>query len=276
MTGCPCIAPEGLLARPTKCLIDTIHSNAPSCTEAGRKIFRSIRVTDSTSIELVVFDIAGTTVQDIGFVERAFLSVAAEHGLGLDSAWIKPRMGVNKLAVMREALECGRSGTAATAEELASSFENAIDREVESGAAPALPGAAELIRDLQAAGVRVAFTTGFSRKTALHVLEVAGLEGDAIVASDEVAKGRPAPDLVFESMRRTGVPRAANVAVVGDTPSDLGCGTAAGASLVVGIGHGTHSLTELSHHPHTDLVPDLYSLRELLSQHVLSCQSEQA
>jgi hypothetical protein len=44
----------------------------------------------------------------------------------------------------------------------------------------------------------------------------------------------------------------------------------------VGIGHGTHSLAELAHHPHTDLVPDLYSLRELLSQHILSCQSEQA
>lgn len=229
----------------------------------------------SASIELVVFDIAGTTVQDIGFVERAFLTVAAAHGLGLDAAWIKPRMGVNKLAVMREALECGGPGAVGTPEELAQAFELAIDHEVESGAAPALPGAAELIKDLQAAGVRVAFTTGFSRKTALRVLEVAGLHGDAIVASDEVAKGRPAPDLVFESMRRTGVDRAASVAVIGDTPSDLGCGTAAGASLVVGIGHGTHTLDELADHPHTDLVPDLYSLRELLSHHVLSCQSEQ-
>lgn len=229
----------------------------------------------SPSIELVVFDIAGTTVRDIGFVERAFLSVAAEYELGLDSAWIKPRMGVNKLAVMREALACGHARTSATAEELASAFEVAIDREVESGAAPALPGAAELIRELQAAGVRVAFTTGFSRKTALRVLEVAGLEGDAVVASDEVAKGRPAPDLVFESMRRTGVGNAASVAVVGDTPSDLGCGTAAGAALVVGIGHGTHSLEELAHHPHTDLVADLYSLRDLLSEHVGAFQSEQ-
>ena len=226
-------------------------------------------------IELVVFDIAGTTVRDIGFVERAFLSVAAEYGLGLDSAWIKPRMGVNKLAVMREALACGHSKTTATAEDLARAFEDAIDREVDSGAAPALPGAADLIQELRAAGVRVAFTTGFSRKTALRVLEVAGLEGDAVVASDEVAKGRPAPDLVFESMHRTGVVNAASVAVVGDTPSDLGCGTAARAALVVGIGHGTHTLEELARHPHTNLVADMQSLRELLSQHVGACHPEQ-
>ncbi len=229
----------------------------------------------TTAIELVVFDIAGTTVQDIGFVERAFLSVAAAHGLGLDAAWIKPRMGVHKLAVMQEALRQGGSSTPATAEQLARAFEEAIDREVESGAAPALPGAAELIRDLQAAGVRVAFTTGFSRRTALRVLEAADLEGDTVVASDEVARGRPAPDLVFEAMRRTGVDAAAQVAVIGDTPSDLGCGTASGAGLVVGIGHGTHTLEELAGHPHTHLVPDLYTLRELLSQHVLPCHPEQ-
>lgn len=219
------------------------------------------------NIDLVVFDIAGTTVQDIGFVERAFLAVSDRYGLGLDATWIKPRMGVNKLAVMAEAIASGRPGTSASAEELAGAFEQAIDDEVESGAAPALPGARELISALQAAGVRVAFTTGFSRRTALRVLGVAGLEGDAIVASDEVARGRPAPDLVFESMRRTGVDDAARVAVVGDTPSDLGCGMAAGAALVVGVGHGTHTLDELGAHEHTDLVEDMPALRELLAAH---------
>lgn len=222
----------------------------------------------TATIELVVFDIAGTTVQDIGFVERAFLSVSGHYGLGLDAAWIKPRMGVNKLAVMAEAIQSGRPGTTATPEELAGAFEQAIDDEVESGAAPALPGAAELIADLQRAGVRVVFTTGFSRLTALRVLGVAGLRGDAVVASDEVAHGRPAPDLVFESMRRTGVSDAASVAVVGDTPSDLGCGIAAGAALVIGIGHGTHSLDELATHSHTNLVPDMGALRDLLASHI--------
>lgn len=221
----------------------------------------------TATVELVIFDIAGTTVQDIGFVERAFLAVSDRYGLGLDAAWIKPRMGVHKMAVMAEAIESGNPGTLATPELLATAFERAIDEEVESGAAPALPGAAELIADLRAAGVRVAFTTGFSRLTAIRVLEVAGLEGDALVASDEVARGRPAPDLVLEAMRRTGVLDASQVAVVGDTPSDLGCGTAAGAALVVGVGHGTHTLEELAGHRHTDLVADMHALRELLAVH---------
>lgn len=222
-------------------------------------------MTASPSIALVVFDIAGTTVRDIGFVERAFLAVSRQHNLGLDAAWIKPRMGVHKLAVMREALEHGTKGTSATAEELSLAFEHAIDHEVDSGEAPAMPGAAELIADLRTAGVKVAFTTGFSRKTALTVLKHAGLEGDTLVASDEVSRGRPAPDLVLEAMRRTGVSDTKRVAVVGDTPSDLGCGNAVNAGLIVGIGHGTHELADLAAHAHTHLVPDTEALRNLLA-----------
>lgn len=220
------------------------------------------------TLQLVIFDIAGTTVKDHGFVERAFLSVSQQHNLGLDGAWVKPRMGVHKLQVMREAIEQSTQTISATAEQLAQAFEDAIDREVESGAAPAIEGARELIEELRDSGVKVAFTTGFSRKTALTVLKGAGLEGDALVASDEVTKGRPEPEIVHEAMRRTGVEDPGTVAVIGDTPSDLGSGTNAKAALVIGIGHGTHELTELADYPHTDLAANTAALRTLLSKHV--------
>lgn len=223
---------------------------------------------NKNTLRLVIFDIAGTTVKDHGFVERAFLSVSRRHDLGLDAAWIKPRMGVHKLQVMREAIEQSAHTVEATPEQLAQSFEDAIDHEVESGAAPAMQGARELIQELRDSGVKVAFTTGFSRKTALTVLKGAGLEGDALVASDEVSKGRPEPEIVQEAMRRTGVEDPGAVAVIGDTPSDLGSGTNAKAALVIGIGHGTHELTELADYPHTDLAANTAALRELLAKHV--------
>ena len=52
--------------------------------------------------------------------------------------------------------------------------------------------------------------------------------------------------------------------MAGDTPSDLGAGTAAGCGFVVGVGHGTHSLDELAAHPHTHLLPDLDGLTGVL------------
>lgn len=220
-----------------------------------------------SNLQLVIFDIAGTSVKDTGFVEHAFLSVSDRHELGLDAAWIKPRMGVHKLAVMREALEhSGKLGTIEP-EQLSVEFEVAIDEQVESGSAPALPGFIELFKDLKVAGVKVAFTTGFSRKTAETVLKGAGIDYETLVASDEVDNGRPAPDIVLEAMRRAGVEDPNRVAVVGDTPSDLCSGMNSKAALAIGVGHGTHELSDLVGHPHTHLAADMNTLRSILAPH---------
>lgn len=217
-------------------------------------------------LELIIFDIAGTSVLDNGFVERAFLSVSQNHGLGLDASWIKPRMGVHKLEVMHQALN--QAGVHdATPEQLSEEFEKAIDAEVDSGAAPALPGFIELFNDLTSAGVLVAFTTGFSRKTAEVVLQGAGIAFETLVASDEVTQGRPAPEIVLEAMRRAGVEDCSQIAVIGDTPNDLGSGMNANAALVIGVGHGTHELSDLEQHPHTHLAADITELRAILAKH---------
>jgi phosphoglycolate phosphatase-like HAD superfamily hydrolase len=80
---------------------------------------------------------------------------------------------------------------------------------------------------------------------------------DVTVASDEVMRGRPYPDLIDRAMRLTGVTRGAAVAKVGDTPSDLLEGTAAGCAKVIGITTGSHTRAALAGHPHTDLVDHL-------------------
>lgn len=223
--------------------------------------------TSNHTIDLVIFDIAGTSVRDDGFVERAFLSVSQHHRLGLDAAWIKPRMGIHKLAVMREALDHAGNPSDTTPEQLAAEFEKAIEREVQSGNAPAMPGFIELFDDLRESGVKVAFTTGFARTTAEMVLKGAGIAYDMLVASDEVTRGRPAPDIVLEAMRRTGVDNPSRIAVVGDTPNDLGSATNAHAALAIGVGHGTHRLEDLSDHPHTHLAANMNALRDILARY---------
>jgi phosphonatase-like hydrolase len=230
----------------------------------------------SKPLSLVIFDIAGTSVRDHGFVQRAFLSVSDRHGLGLEADWIKPRMGVHKLAVMREALEAAERSGDVQPQQLAREFEEAIDDEVQVGAAPAMPGFMELYEDLKLAGIKVAFTTGFSRRTAETVLRGAGIRFDTLVASDEVGEGRPAPEIVLEAMRRAGVSDPKEVAVIGDTPSDLGSGMNAKALLAIGIGHGTHELSDLRSHPHTHLARDITELRGILAQYSSIASSEHA
>jgi phosphoglycolate phosphatase-like HAD superfamily hydrolase len=56
----------------------------------------------------------------------------------------------------------------------------------------------------------------------------------------------------------------AEVAVVGDTTSDLVAGTRAGASLVVGVLSGAHTRAELASAPHTHLIDSVADLCDLV------------
>jgi phosphonatase-like hydrolase len=129
-------------------------------------------------------------------------------------------------------------------------------------------GAAETFRILQEAGIKVALDTGFSRPIVDAILARLGWQEagliDATVASDEVAQGRPHPDLVYRAMELTGVTEAGRVAKVGDTPSDLLEGSAAGCGWVVGVTAGSHTAEELHPHPHTHLIPTIAALPSLL------------
>ena len=79
-------------------------------------------------------------------------------------------------------------------------------------------------------------------------------------------RGRPFPDMIHEAMRRTGVHESWRVAKVGDTPSDLQEGAAAGCALIIGVTAGTHSASLLRVHPHTHLVETVAAVPAIVAQ----------
>lgn len=131
-----------------------------------------------------------------------------------------------------------------------------------------MPHTMETFARLKAAGIRIALDTGFSRPILDVIIDrLCWPEShliDATVASDEVLRGRPSPDLLFKAMNLTGVKDARHVVKVGDTPSDLQEGTNAGCGLVIGVINGSHTKEELLAHPHTHLVASLRELPELI------------
>jgi phosphonatase-like hydrolase len=110
--------------------------------------------------------------------------------------------------------------------------------------------------------------TGFDRSIVVPLLERMGWEKngliDASVTSDEVAQGRPHPDMIYRAMELTGVKDVESVAKVGDTMSDLLEGTAAGCTWVIGITTGAYSHDELLKGPHTHLVQQLSEILPIL------------
>jgi HAD superfamily hydrolase (TIGR01509 family) len=109
-----------------------------------------------------------------------------------------------------------------------------VDRLVASyrGELPLLPGAVEAVRAL---GERwpLGMASSSNAPVIAHVLEETGLDGviRAWVSSEEVARGKPAPDVYLEAARRLGVDAARCVAVE-DSSNGLRAAAAAGMAVV--------------------------------------------
>lgn len=214
-------------------------------------------------IDLFLFDLAGTTVVDDRRVQGAFEAVARAFDLPCDPNRLQSYMGWHKQLVFETLLQAaGRP--IAPAKAMAERFEREFAASVAARPLQATQGAREAIAGLVEAGVLVGFTTGFARATADLVLGSMGWLGFLSVASDEVSRGRPAPDLIHAAMRKAAVADAARVGIAGDTPADLQAGANAGCKFRVGVGHGTHSLEQLAQAPYTHLLPTLDGLLDVL------------
>ncbi|WP_176460307.1 MULTISPECIES: phosphonatase-like hydrolase [unclassified Rhodococcus (in: high G+C Gram-positive bacteria)] len=202
----------------------------------------------STDIELVVLDMAGTTVTDDGLVLDAFDVAATAVGLASEGPerddarrYVLDTMGQSKIEVFRALF-----GTEDRAQAANRAFESAYDARIDDGIAP-VPGAAQAITKLRESGISVVLTTGFSAPTQERIIDTLGWQDlpDAFLAPGEAGRGRPHPDLVLTAALFAEVSDIAAVAVVGDTSSDILSGRRAGASLLVGVLTGAHSVDRL-------------------------------
>jgi phosphonatase-like hydrolase len=206
------------------------------------------------SIRLAVFDVAGTTVLD-GDAVFDCLAGALDPLMPVERSAVMDVMGLPKpLAIRGLLLESGRFAgeSLETAVNIVhDEFRAAMIDRYRHGVIVPADGVERVFATLQASHIQVALDTGFSRDILDVVLERLGWSTGIVnysVASDEVARGRPHPDLIVRAMELAGVRHAGEVIKIGDTPSDMEEGLAAGCARVVGVTYGTHTREQLARH----------------------------
>jgi len=216
-------------------------------------------------IELVIFDMAGTTVRDDNQVPEAFTAALAEHGLSVTPGQIHQLRGASKRQAIAALLPPGTDLTARTGA-VYETFRTQLARRFE-GTAREVPGASSVFAQLRERGLKVALNTGFDRDTTRMLMRALSWEEtmvDAIACGDEVAQGRPAPDLILRCMALAGIADARRIANLGDTILDLRAGHAAGVGLNIGVLSGAHERGMLAAEPHTHLIASVADLPGLL------------
>jgi HAD superfamily hydrolase (TIGR01509 family) len=201
----------------------------------------------------VLWDLDGTLIDSAEQHYAAWRDTLAERGREHTREEFARFFGRRNDVILREMF--GDDLGPGEAARIADDKEERYRRLVRSGGLEPLPGVMDWLRQLKEQGFRQALATMAPAANVEVVVEVLGLHSllDATAAAEDVASGKPAPDIFLEAARRIGVPPARCV-VVEDAPAGL-----EGARRA-----GMRSVGVLSdHHPRLEadaVVPSLTAL----------------
>jgi phosphonatase-like hydrolase len=210
-------------------------------------------------IRLIALDVGGTILEDRGDVVGTLRDSFANHGISVTAEQIAPYRGASKRWVIQHF-----AGEALTGE-IYRDFNARLSKAYET--VKPIAGAEEAIRKLREADYLLTTTTGFDREIVVPIFHRLGWEKyfAAIVASDDVASGRPSPYMLFHAMETARIDNIAEVLAVGDTPLDLQAASNAGIQGI-GVLSGAGTADQLRREPHSQIIPSVASLPALLAK----------
>lgn len=237
-----------------------------------------------TQIKLVVFDMAGTTVKDNNEVEQCFIDAAQKTNLPYAKADILSMMGWSKIKVFetlwgKASPESDENEIKKMANQSFLTFREILENHYRTSPVEPTDGCIEMFELLHSNNIKIALTTGFYREVTNIILSRLDWDKnldenylgksnsiiDLSISSDEVANGRPEPDMIKKAMSITGINDPEQVINIGDTPSDLLSGAKAGCIYSLGVCNGTHSREQLQSIPNDGLLNDIGELTNYLN-----------
>ena len=180
-------------------------------------------------IDAVVFDLDGVLIDSEHVWDEARQSLAEERGGRWSENASRDMMGMSSLEWSRYMRD--EVGIAEAPEEISAEVVRRLER-IYRDELPLMEGAVEAVERL-AARWPLGLASSSNRELIDLVLELSGLARffAATVSSEEVARGKPAPDVYMEAARRLGV-RPEECAAVEDSENGILAAKAAGMRVL--------------------------------------------
>jgi len=181
------------------------------------------------AIQGVIFDLDGLMIRSEPLALEAWQRSLAPYGAQMGDDEYRSLIGLNQKASIRQVIRSHRLRT--SAKDLDRHFWSHMLALVEK--AEVMPGLFDLLREIQRRGLRLGVASNSLLEYVLRACVGHGLAEyfRCIAAADQVARGKPAPDVYLAAARGLGLPAEACLAVE-DSPSGVRAAVAAGMLCV--------------------------------------------
>jgi phosphonatase-like hydrolase len=223
-------------------------------------------------ISMVVFDMAGTTVNEDNVVYKTLQKSINKKGfeLTLDQV-LAEGAGKEKLQAIKSILKVYESNTDDDlADEIYADFIILLSKAYDDIEVLPQPNAEELFQILKVRKIRVVLNTGYNSDIDESLVEKLGwkkgIEFDSLITSSDVEHNRPDPEMIDLAMDIYGLLNPKTVIKVGDSIIDIEEGQNAGCGLNIGITTGAHTFQQLQSANPDYIIHDLLELIPIIDK----------
>lgn len=205
-----------------------------------------------SNVKMVVFDMAGTTVNEDNIVYKTLrnaINTVGGYNLSLEEV-LEHGAGKEKLEAIKSILnKTLQVNDDELAEKIFQLFLKQLKNVYEEETIYPCHHAETLFLALKDMGILRVLNTGYDRATAESLLKQlnweVGRDIDLLVTASDVGRNRPNPDMIQLAMEKMDIKDAAAVVKIGDSTIDIEEGQNAGCGLSIGITTGAHTHEQL-------------------------------
>jgi phosphonatase-like hydrolase len=221
-------------------------------------------------IEMVVFDMAGTTINEQNIVYKSLHKSINKFGIDVSLELVLSiGAGKEKHQAIMDILAYLNIIDSEKSKLIFQDFKKLLDHEYLTSTVVPVEGVETVLANLKKDGIRIVFNTGYNSKVANMLLEKLnwkkGEQYDALITADDVARGRPFPDMIVKAMQLFGIVNASKVLKAGDSAIDVEEGKNANCGITIGVLSGAQTRLQLEEAKPDYILDSLASLYSIVN-----------
>ncbi|MEN4759232.1 HAD-IA family hydrolase [Chryseobacterium sp. C39-AII1] len=219
------------------------------------------------NIELLVLDMAGTTIDEDNVVYKTVMNSVNDYGYNvtLDKV-LSVCAGMEKLEAITSLLkEIG--GNEDDAHAIFENFSDELKEAYQKLDVKPINGVENFLLNMRSKNKKVVLNTGYTSEIAQQLLDKLqwkkNVHFDALITANDVSESRPSPEMILLAMKKFNISQPELVLKAGDSVIDIEEGKNAGCGLTIAVLSGAQKQSELEK-SHPDYILKTISEAETL------------